>query len=182
MHGGKRDKASRWLSTRGLLDEMAVRCDGSHTHLPWAISNSGGAWAFATAEEAEYPDQLCHHVVTRVVDTMIARGFQPAPVDMNSAALTHFQKKLKTRASVGKQPRGRRLPSLISEFSEIVEQASAPSTGSHKLLRRFVKRDSVGSATETFSVGVLRSPLQFDEEASKAKHPMDLPSTVPDII
>ena len=37
---------------------MAVRCGGSHQHLPWKVKGRSNAFA-GTADEAEYPKLLC---------------------------------------------------------------------------------------------------------------------------
>ena len=56
MHGGTRDKRTMLLVSRpGLLDELAILCDGKHTHAPWGkVGNK-----FATAQERNYPALLC---------------------------------------------------------------------------------------------------------------------------
>ena len=53
MHGGERDKTSLWLATKDLLDDLAMRCDKTHTHKPWSVDLQQGKWTFATAAEAE---------------------------------------------------------------------------------------------------------------------------------
>ena len=45
---------------------MAVACNRNHEHLPWSIDKIRGQWHFATASEAEYPQELCS-AITKIV-------------------------------------------------------------------------------------------------------------------
>eukprot|EP00435_Cladocopium_sp_Y103_P016183 s5119_g4.t1 len=58
MHGGTRNKRTRLLSSEGLYEELAIDCDGTHTHAPWFVVKRGAGLSFATALEAEYPKEL----------------------------------------------------------------------------------------------------------------------------
>ena len=182
MHGGNRDKTSLWLATKGLFDDLALRCDGQHVHKPWSIDLQQGKWTFATAEEAEYTSLLCQRLADKVEQHVITQGVIPQPVSMSQSGLSAMQRKLKSRAEVGKQPRGRRLPPLISEYLDVFETAETPADPLHKVLRRFMKVGEVGSQpTEHSIVGVLRDPIAFMEQAIVTGHPMDAASSVPDI-
>ena len=41
MHGGRRKKKTRLQATEGLFDPLALSCDNSHDHEPWAVSVEG---------------------------------------------------------------------------------------------------------------------------------------------
>ena len=62
MKGGSRPKQSRFRCTHDFLSSMAIECDGKHVHSPYLTYRSGGEWRFSTAEEAEYPAELCQEV------------------------------------------------------------------------------------------------------------------------
>ena len=59
MHGGRRDKRTKWLSTAGVFSSLAQDCDKSHAHASWQPYMSEGGIIFPTKEEAAYPDTLC---------------------------------------------------------------------------------------------------------------------------
>ena len=42
MHGGKRDKYTKLLSSTPCLQPLACECDGAHEHLPWGVQKSSG--------------------------------------------------------------------------------------------------------------------------------------------
>ena len=185
MHGGLRDKVSRWLASKGLLTSMALLCNMTifaHTHLPWSLNRLQGKWTFATAEEAAYPKLQNERVAENVLQAVMLKGFSSSATALTQEGLSEVQKRLKARASVGKQPRGRRLPPLISEYAEVVETTVKPAGELQKLLRQFLKVGLGGTQPTThYVVGILRDPVSFLEEAVKTKHPMDMPSSVPDI-
>jgi hypothetical protein len=69
MHGGSRDKLTRLRSSpHSMIMELESRCDKQHQHRSWASLAPGN---FETAEEAAYPDLLCHRIASAV-----ARCFQ----------------------------------------------------------------------------------------------------------
>ena len=55
MHGGSRAKSTMIATPIPELMALQKQCDGSHSHLAWGRCQFG----FATAQEAEYPLQLC---------------------------------------------------------------------------------------------------------------------------
>ena len=67
MHGGLRAKSTMLLSTAGVFESLALRCDHSHSHLPWGLTQTNGAWTFDTAAEAAYPSLLCVRLAACVV-------------------------------------------------------------------------------------------------------------------
>jgi hypothetical protein len=55
MHGSRRDKRSKFLTNVEGLLQLALKCDGSHEHLPWGFEMTSHGRRWATAGEAEYP-------------------------------------------------------------------------------------------------------------------------------
>ena len=56
-YGGKRYKATSFLTNHAAFLVFCQRCDNSHVHLPWGYDQE--AQQFSTALEAEYPKELC---------------------------------------------------------------------------------------------------------------------------
>ena len=70
MHGGSRDKASRFWSynpmrpNENMLQTLALKCDGSHIHKSWKPTFQNGVVSFPTKEEAAYPQILCERLAS----------------------------------------------------------------------------------------------------------------------
>lgn len=62
MHGGERQKSTRFKTSSSCLQHLALACDGRHEHKAWTISLGLSSWQFSTAAEAEYPALLCQRV------------------------------------------------------------------------------------------------------------------------
>ena len=129
-HGGGRDKWSSFHTNVKEFQCLALQCDKTHTHKPWGLSRQKGQWAFHTAEEAEYPVLLCSRVAEALTSAAVRLGIQmlsskavepmrlkrSEDIFVKESAELHFQ----LRASSGLQPRGRKYPELIPEFSEVI--------------------------------------------------------------
>ena len=175
MLGGKRNKWSRWLATKGLLSSLRLTCDGQHQHLAWGVAKSLTAgWQFATAEEAEYPKILCQRVAQLVHDHVINQGALPVAGSISDPGLTDMQKRHLNRAATGKLPRGRTLPQLVSEFSTTTEQTHYSPSKSTKLLRQYFKAGKDGSQQLVYIVGHFREPAEFLKEVINCQHPIDI--------
>ena len=200
MHGGRRKKASSWLTSNDFveMDALAVQCDNSHAepHLPWTVASQDGQWQFSTADEAAYPRLLCQRVAAQVAAMATRKGHRP-PAETLDEDMDHAT--LLQRVATGKQPRGRKLPPLVAEFArtEVVEsnncelQKHLDSTG--KLASRFfqvpkgskllsqtrIKRESKESSAPvnssesqvSYVFGVYRTPEEFLEFAKALHHP-----------
>ena len=60
MHGGTRDKSTRWWASDHVLSPLAMRCSRNHSHASWTPSIQSKKRArFPTHEEAAYPQLLC---------------------------------------------------------------------------------------------------------------------------
>ena len=67
MHGGARDKASRFSRStpnENMFASLALRCDGSHTHKSWKSTVRNGVIFYPTKEEAVYPAVLCERMAS----------------------------------------------------------------------------------------------------------------------
>ena len=64
--GGKRKKRSVWWSSLPEFQGLVSFCDDSHPHLSWAPYQENGQWKFPSAQEAEYPPELCKSDRVRV--------------------------------------------------------------------------------------------------------------------
>ena len=64
MWGSRRNKKTGIFTNIPGISDMGIPCDGKPEHLPWGIRYSGG-WSFATAEECEYPIEMCMALALR---------------------------------------------------------------------------------------------------------------------
>lgn len=185
MNGGHRAKRQKLLCF--LLDLSAIEkcCDSSHEHLPWSFDHDHG---FATAAEAEYPTLFCSRIAEAAARYWNLQEIQPL-----SAPVEHHNKQVRatTAASAYHQPRGRKIPNLVSEFLSTVKVPSIQCsldnkrciTASHdlvplgsKLLSCHGEIPLAPAANITIKeaeFGIYRSPKQWHEAASKTVHPFD---------
>ena len=113
-----RPMRAKWTRIRTNVRQLQVlsgSCEMNHKHLPWGKDDKGG---FVSAGEAEYPVEMCEAIISVLKQVLIGRGYafvekpiQPVLVD----ASTHKRRRL----AGGKQPRGTKLPELITEFKEV---------------------------------------------------------------
>ena len=90
MHGGQRPKQTTIASDVPELMELEATCDGQHAHLPWGRTEKG----FATAEETEYPFELCRRWA-RIIADIILRDHRP----QQNVLLAHPDKKARALAN-----------------------------------------------------------------------------------
>lgn len=130
MHGGSRDKATRFRTNVAELQQPAVLCDKQHEHLPWGVEWKDGRLAYATAEETAYPYLLCDRVAEFVLQAAQRTGV--ASIESNpdqvKGAAPHDRRdsgqpdggddavRAGLRAAAGRRPRGIRAPELVPEF------------------------------------------------------------------
>ena len=69
MYGGQRAKSRTIAANFPEILELSVECDRQHAHLPWGKTSQG----FATAEEVEYPLQLCKEWASRTWSQRLLR-------------------------------------------------------------------------------------------------------------
>ena len=60
--------------------EMDVKCDNSHTHLPWGKTlNEEGKEVYATSLEAQYPRKFCYSLVQCIIRHLQPLNMQILP-------------------------------------------------------------------------------------------------------
>ena len=123
-YGGKRYKATSFLTNHPAFLTFCKECDGSHDHLPWGFD--ADTKQFSTALEAEYPRALCDEYARVLLDI---------------AAINNIPVKLFPKADdklhPQKQAAGRAVPPLIPEYERVttVLLSSEPSMDSNRLLQ-----------------------------------------------
>ena len=94
MFGGMRPKRTTIASDLQCLQELAAECTNQHVHLPWGITPHG----FATADEVEYPIDLCRRRARLVFDFIkpgytAPKALLPAHPDKKATAVANRQTK-----------------------------------------------------------------------------------------
>ena len=164
MHGGSRDRLCKWRVLGHAFDPLKLKCDSTHEHKPWSMSKVDGKWVFPTAEEASYPKVLTDRVALLVLKALDLP--LPFNLQMNFEADTVQAQ----AAQAGKQPRGNKLPPLVSEFKQVHEFKNWEPTEGFRVLREYQSRD--GTTQNTTIAGEYRSPKEFITDALLAGHPM----------
>ena len=200
MQGGERDKWSDWTATKGLLRPLRMACDKSHNHKAWGFVENSTSWEFATATEAEYPQQLCNNVASLVLHRCLEMGATETATSLFSE-LSSDQNNALARSRTFRQARGRKIPQVVSEFGCVTEFQQKPNESDHryKLVRLFnrgiegsnqltdsevpnqLTDSEVPVTVPVFIVGEYREPLLFLEAAKLCKHPLDIRKAIPDI-
>jgi hypothetical protein len=167
-----RAKWSRFRTNIESLKALAGPCRLEHAHLEWGRNVDG---SFVTADEAAYPRPLCQHLANAIVSHLHSKAAGPFS-QIHLASLQSFDTHKKRRLVGFQQPRGNKLPSLISEFSEIVVlEPNSELTKWQKLLRHNLKGgDNLSEQFLCPVVGVFRQPVDFVECAKRVTHPLDM--------
>ena len=190
MYGGARDQ---WCTIYTNCREFAVmtkECDQSHPHEPWGAAKLRNHMQLAP-HEAECPLPLCVAIRDIVLAVAQQRGVQ-----FLQAPRTKKQKLLTTAirsAEAGRQPRGNKLPQIVSEYKTTVIKPwpfsylppfkrTLTSAECHvlkvpagsKLLRQTgEKLGRADDAAVEVQVGIFRSPEEFVKECLTLQHPFD---------
>ena len=189
-HGGDRPVWRRWVTNIHGMLELVASCPGvsnSHVHSAFGINKSLDGWKFDTASEATYPPLLCRRVSRIYVSALLLRGYSPAPTSLEDDIVEPNTKRQYTRATLGKFVRGNRLPQLISEFScktkcqvplTVTEGQTIKHEDAYAKVLGFDGEPT--GALLTAQIGIFRTPAQFIDAADRLRHPVDLPSFLPD--
>ena len=188
MWGGRKDQWYSWCASDPSFDVLHAVCDQQHEHQPqWRAQG-----------KPPYPPALCDKVANLVYQAALQAGAQavsPEPSAKRTKTQPH------TMAAAGRQPRGERLPPIISEFKYITtsltdlqldpkpdkklsieqcRQLQVPHPS--KLLQFTVGKEEGGGKQKRnqLEIGVWRTPEEFMHEASKLQHPFDDDSSVDD--
>ena len=171
MFGGKRKKRTR-LASSADLSKLAISCDNSHPHLPWAIREVDAKLAFDTAEEAQYPRGLCiAFVQTFVAKFESAGGLLKPPGDFSS-----------TRAGPAREQRP-----LVPQFSATLAAPQVPPGDQFKLLASpkggiSQGKEHNGSTGDMKTFGVRWTPQEFLQQAKSVRHPMNPEQALADLL
>ena len=172
-----RPKWTRLRTNCKRLLLLAGDCKQKHVHLGWKVLADK---TFATAGEAEYPHDMCAALSQTLILELHSRGHGPFALQDN-ADLTSSVPHRRRRPVLGKQPRGRQLPAVISEFKEVVQRTAEKAKSLGLKILRPVVSGGVTGASEVM-VGIFRTPDEFVTVAKLAEHPANLPGAIPDIL
>ena len=190
MWGGKRDRWSRLYVNNDRFAVLAQTCDRSHTHAPWSARLNN------VEEEMEYAQPFCDQVANIVFTVALQRGAQQC----QPTSKRPKPRLPATRAAeAGWQPRGNKLPQILSEYSDVMQipwplppPAHLPRAPTADELQRLnisgpckllsfrganPDQEQFGNMVE---VGFFRTPEQFTEKALALEHPFDSDASVPD--
>ena len=115
QYGGEREKTTRLVHSIPEFQRLESFCDGSHEHQAWGLQH--GVWT--TSLETAYPLELCKTMADYFKRQLLFLGVVNVPSslgDSNAGNAIHL-----AQASIGKQPRGKKLPPLVSEFRQVIE-------------------------------------------------------------
>ena len=141
MHGGTRDKRTRFLTSAHELNHLALDCDKSHQHQSWRARKIASIWTFDTKAEAEYPLILCQRYAAALCS-------QPVPAAQSKPLLWQ----------------SRSQPPLVPEYKCFLKHA--PANADFHQLHLHMGKSGSGS---TFAV--YHSKQEFVDKAISAGHP-----------
>ena len=125
MHGGTRNKKTRWWSSEDVFNPLSVFCDGNHKHATWNPTIVGKQLTFPTAEEAAYPILLCKRVVALLVRYAIFHGAQQPETLEDEIPRTS---NTAHRWIMDMLPKGKKMRPLVSEFQAYRKFLSSPAS------------------------------------------------------
>ena len=134
MFGGERFKQNALLTNRVEFFELWRECHRSHEHKSYGLDPVNGE--LDTAAEAEYTLPFCEAFAQALVQLAAKEGLALAGPAMDPRHLLPF-----------KQPKGRRVPSLIKEYVRVVSLLlpAVPPLDKGKFLRGTVSNVPQGS-------------------------------------
>ena len=118
MFGSSRRKATKLLANHPGFQRLGSLCDGQHPHEPWGRVRSG----WATALEVAYPPKLCRAWAQACKDILVDHQATHV-MDLPAQSPSH---NLAARASVGSQPRGKRLKPVVREVKHVIRLRGPP--------------------------------------------------------
>eukprot|EP00435_Cladocopium_sp_Y103_P025318 s3302_g6.t1 len=132
-YGGKRYKATSFLTSHVGFLVLCRQCDGLHEHLSWGYDEQ--AQQFSTALEAEYPKFLCEEY-GRILLTIVKQRNIPFSEYPDADDKTHPQK----------QQRGRAVPPLLPEYERVVSTllSKEPNLDGKHCVWQFYRNGGVG--------------------------------------
>ena len=117
MLGGSRDKWSRIVANFAEIEQMDIECDKSHPHAPWGFAfDDSGKTVSAVSLEAQYPRKLCVALVQTALQCLHRQGVILLPTSLADLHQHPLHSAHMAQISVGKQPRGAKLPPMMPDF------------------------------------------------------------------
>ena len=116
MFGAPRKKHTALWTNMPMLKRLQRFCvpPVNHEHLAWGLT---AANTFATADECAYNANLSAHWADAVAAQAIESGMHPPPVQLSDIQEDDtIVRPYLNRAAAGLQPRGNRLPPLLTDF------------------------------------------------------------------
>ena len=113
MHGGKRNKLTKWWASDDTFEALRSTCDNSHSHAKWNPVPVGRQLSFPTADEAAYPGLLCKRFMSILLQYV---------VNLGATHTDTMQKQLENSSTTSHRwvmdmlPKGKKLKPLVSEF------------------------------------------------------------------
>ena len=159
MWGSNRNKRTALFTNIPAMASMATDCDNSHEHLPWGISKCKGRWSFATAQECEYPKELCMGIALRAAQNAKIR--QKGDLTVLKPRQTPSVHLAQQKAALGSQPRGLRIPATIPEHSSVTTIIVSDPTKIKAAL------DLHGKQTQPFDCGTGMPHIPVDSKVIK---------------
>ena len=115
MHGGSRNKLTKWWATKDIYEPLRSSCDNKHKHAAWNPQPVGTKLTFPTASEAAYPFLLCKRVMAIVLSYAMEMG--ALDPDTLQAQLPQTSN-TSHRWILDMLPKGKKLKPLVSEFQQ----------------------------------------------------------------
>ena len=115
MHGGKRNKLTKWWATKPVFADLAAPCDQKHQHAKWNPVQQGNSLVVPTAEEAAYPHLLCKRLRAILLQYATSLG---AVVPQNLVEQLPSPQATSHRWVLDMLPKGKKLRPLVSEFRD----------------------------------------------------------------
>ena len=190
MFGAPRKKHTALWTNMPMLKRLQRFCipPADHVHLAWGLT---AANTFATADECAYNANLSAHWADAVAAQAIESGMLPPPVQLLDIQEDDTMvRPYLNRAAAGLQPRGNRLPPLLTDFfvhetvsletqpwlRELYPGKRLPSNEQFPPGARILSfsNDDTGGddvVGEKVTVGVPLDPLSYLQQACNAEHP-----------
>ena len=173
MHGSRRRKHTLLLHNCEPLCKLAVLCDGGHTHEKWGYNKK-----WATSLETAYPPLLCRRYANLLAQHLQECGYQGLPVELGQDSSTVGHNNKHSQIGADKQPRGKRIPPLVSEFKTVVT-LSGPNDIVHDRRSQDTSTSTNTRNIREISVGIQWPPDEFVSRAAAKDHPKAVVRVIP---
>ena len=187
--GSSRKLQRSFLSTLPEMCGIQASCLGDHQHAPFGRTRQAdGSFKYATSDEAAYTKQLCTQTVS-IVQTSLQIFPERFEASSSTVALNH-----KGMLALQRQPAGRKMPPLISEFeqfSTVTADTMPPTNSKGCLTSNFLQvpsgskllsfsKNGEGESSFVLKFGIYRTHLQWIDRALRLEHLFDNFHAVPD--